>query len=117
MSRNRTIGEKGEKIALDYLVKEGYEVLEKNWTSGHKEVDIITRKDDVYVFFEIKTRTSLTQGLPEESISKAKMRNVTGAAQIYLMDKKYKDVRFDVIAIYLPEHGDMDFMHFRDAFY
>jgi putative endonuclease len=43
MSRNRNIGEKGEKIALDYLRKEGYEIIATNWTAGHKEIDIITK--------------------------------------------------------------------------
>lgn len=117
MSRNRNIGEKGEKIALDYLRKEGYEIIATNWTAGHKEIDIITKKDNCFVFFEIKTRISLKNGMPEESISTSKIRSVTEAARIFLYDKQYKDIRFDVIAIVLPSEGDMDFLHIKDAFY
>lgn len=117
MDRNRRIGEKGEKIAKDYLLSHGYEILEQNWRVGHKEIDIIARKDDCIVFFEIKTRINLSQGMPEESISNAKIRSVTDAAREYLYDKTYKDVRFDVIAIYLPPEGEMDFLHIHDAFY
>jgi putative endonuclease len=117
MSRNRNIGEKGEKIALEYLIKAGYEIVATNWTSGHKEIDIITRMEDCYIFFEIKTRMSLKQGMPEESISTGKIRSVTEAARVFLYDKQYKDIRFDVIAIYLPAEGDMDFLHIKDAFY
>ena len=117
MNRKRRIGENGEKIALDYLLKQGYEILEQNWTSGHKEIDIITRKDECIVFVEVKTRTSLFQGMPEESLSNGQIRSVTEAARIYLYDKEYKDIRFDVIAIYLPPDGEMDFLHIRDAFY
>ncbi len=109
MHRNRKIGEKGEKLALAYLTELGYEVLELNWTTGHKEIDIISRYEDCYVFVEVKTRTSLHQGMPEESISRNKIRSVTEAARIYLYDKTYKDIRFDVIAIYLPFDGDPDF--------
>ena len=117
MSRNRNIGDKGENIAIDYLQKEGYEIIATNWTTGHKEIDIITRKDNCYIFFEIKTRTSLKQGMPEESISIGKIKSVTEAARVFLYDKQYKDIRFDVISIVLPSDGEMDFLHIRDAFY
>lgn len=117
MDRNRRIGEKGEKIAKDYLVSQGYEILELNWRHGHKEIDIIARKEECLIFFEVKTRITLSQGMPEESISNAKIRSVTDAAREYLYDKQFKDIRFDVIAIYLPPEGEMDFLHIRDAFY
>ena len=117
MNRNRIIGEKGEKIAVEYLIKEGYEILELNWTSGHKEIDIITKKDEIYIFIEVKTRTNTKLGMPEESISKLKIQSVTDAARVYLYDKIYKDIRFDVIAICLTPNEEMDFLHIKDAFY
>jgi len=117
MATNKNIGGKGEKLALDYLIADNYEIIAENWTSGHKEIDIITRKDNCYIFFEIKTRTTLSLGFPEESITPSKMRSVTGAAQIFLEGKTYKDIRFDVIAIYIPPEGEMDFKHIKDAFY
>ena len=104
-------------MALDYLQKQGYEIVELNWTSGHKEIDIIAKENDFYIFFEIKTRTTTTLGHPEESISQGKIRSVMDAARIYLYDKKYKDVRFDVIAIYMPYDKEPELLHIRDAFY
>lgn len=117
MSRNRKIGEKGEKIAVDYLIQQGFEILELNWTTGHKEIDIIAKQDNDYIFIEVKTRTSLKLGMPEESISQRKINSVTSAAEIYLRDKTYRDIRFDVISIYIPSHGEMNFLHIKDAFY
>ena len=117
MDRNKKIGEKGEKIASDYLVKEGYEIAEKNWRSRHHEIDIIATKNNTYIFIEVKTRLTTKLGMPEESITKSKIRSVTQAAGVYLLNKQYKNVRFDVIAIYLPPNGEMDFLHIKDAFY
>jgi putative endonuclease len=117
MSRNRKIGNLGEEIATNYLIGQGYEIVEKNWTTGHKEIDIITRKNDIFVFIEVKTRTSLKQGMPEESISTKKISSVTEAARIYLFDKKYKDIRFDVVSIFLPQNATHELLHIQDAFY
>jgi Holliday junction resolvase-like predicted endonuclease len=55
--------------------------------------------------------------MPEESISTRKINSVTEAARIYLYDKQYKDIRFDVIAIWLKEGDEVEIMHIQDAFY
>jgi putative endonuclease len=117
MSRNRKIGDIGEKIAFDYLQQAGFDILECNWTSGHKEIDIITIQEDIYIFVEVKTRTNSKHGMPEESISERKIQSVTEAARIYLYDKKYKDIRFDVISILLKKDQEPELLHIKDAFY
>jgi putative endonuclease len=103
MNTNRKIGEKGESLAESYLIKNGYQVVERNWRSGHKEIDLICTFEDLYIFVEVKTRTNVRQGLPEESISESKIRSVTEAAQVYLREKQYKDIRFDVVSIILKQ--------------
>lgn len=117
MNTNRKIGEKGELIAQTYLSALGLEILEINWRTGHKEIDVICKENDIYIFIEVKTRTTLKQGMPEESISTGKIKSVTDASQVYLYDKKYKDIRFDVISIVLKNEEDYELLHIRDAFY
>jgi putative endonuclease len=117
MSKNKKIGSLGEKLALQYCLENGYELIDKNWTVGHKEIDLILRKDDVYIFVEVKTRTNLKMGMPENAISHAKIKNITEASQTFLIDKQYKDVRFDVISIILKKDTKPELLHIKDAFY
>jgi putative endonuclease len=117
MSRNRKIGIQGEEIANHFLKSNGYEIIETNWTTGHKEIDIITFKNETFIFVEVKTRSTLKHGMPEESISLRKIESVTEAARIYLYDKKYKDIRFDVVSVYLKKNNTHEILHIKDAFY
>ncbi len=55
--------------------------------------------------------------MPEESISESKIRSVTEAARVYLYDKSYKDIRFDVISILFKNELEYDMLHIQDAFY
>lgn len=117
MGTTRKIGEKGEVLAAQHLIADGYVILEKNWRTGHKEIDLICRQDDYFIFVEVKSRTNLRQGMPEESVSESKIRSVTEAARIYLYDKKYKDIRFDVISIIFKADDTYEMLHIKDAFY
>lgn len=61
------------------------------------------KKEGIYIFVEVKTRTNLKMGMPESAISYTKIKNVTEASQVFLIDKQYKDIRFDVISIILKK--------------
>ena len=117
MSKNKKIGLLGEELALQHCLDNGYELIEKNWTVGHKEIDIILKKEDIYIFVEVKTRTNLKMGMPESAISYTKIKNVTEASQVFLIDKQYKDIRFDVISIILKKDTEPELLHIKDAFY
>lgn len=117
MSKNRTLGQKGEDMAVEYLRAQGFEIIAQNWTTGHKEIDIICRQEDVYIFVEVKTRKHSRMGMPEESIGAKKIEAVTEAARIFLYDKEYKDIRFDVISILLSHPEKPEMLHIKDAFY
>lgn len=117
MGTKRKIGEKGEALAALFLTESGYEILEKNWRTGHKEIDLICRQNEFYIFVEVKTRINLQQGMPEESVSASKINSVTEAARVYLYDKVYKDIRFDVISIIFKADDTYELLHIRDAFY
>ncbi len=95
-------GKKGEDIAVEYLEKSGYKILDRNWHySKNAEIDIIAENNGILVFIEVKTRTSLNFGHPFEAITKSKIDKIHTAILAYMKQclKKYKAYRFDGIAI------------------
>ena len=117
MGNNKELGDKGEGIAADYLQKEGYEVLARNYRYSRNEVDIIASKNDLLVFVEVKTRTSTYFGYPEESVTDRKAELIMEAADNYIFDNDWQgDIRFDIIAIEF-QSNQYQVHHFRDAFF
>ena len=100
---NYETGQKGEEIAVNYLIKQGYKILDRNWHySKNAEIDIIAEKKDCIIFVEVKTRKSLNYGHPFEAISINKIRHICRTALYYLHCNGLPDstaVRFDVISI------------------
>ena len=99
---NYETGQKGEEIAVNYLIKQGYKILDRNWHySKNAEIDIIAEKKDCIIFVEVKTRKSLNYGHPFEAITQTKIEKIHKAILAYLsiIDKKYKSYSFDGIAI------------------
>ncbi len=117
MGKNRKTGQHGETLAATFLSAQHYDILERNWTHGHKEIDLICHHEGTTVFVEVKTRRSTRMGLPEESVSEKKVQAVTAAAEEYLLLHPSRDIRFDVIAIVLLPGREPDILHIRDAFY
>ncbi len=117
MAELHETGKQGEAIAIAYLRKKGYEVLEANWFSDHLEVDIIARKDDLLVVIEVKTRRTSFFGEPEEFVSKSKQKMLIKAANHYLVKKDLDlEVRFDIIGV-LFKGDKYQVNHIEDAFY
>jgi putative endonuclease len=99
-SQNLQIGKEGEILAATYILGLGYTVLDLNWRHHHWELDIIAAIGNTLHFIEVKTRSSLQFGHPEEHISSKKMRHLKNAACHYhFLHPKYKNIQFDVIAI------------------
>ena len=100
MARHNEFGAQGEDIAIDYLRLKGYAILDRNWRSGHREIDIVARKDDTIVFVEVKARANASYGRPEDAVTRRKMHLLVLAADAYLRYYAIDlEVRFDVIAI------------------
>lgn len=101
----KTVGNAGEDLACRYLIKQGYEILERNkHYSRFCEIDIIAKYKSTIIFVEVKTRKSNTFGTPAEAITKTKYENLKKGVQFYLAENKVKDFRIDVVAITLkPE--------------
>ena len=99
---NILTGQKGENIAVNYLLKKGYKIIERNWHySKNSEIDIIAEYKQELIFVEVKTRTNLNFGHPFEAINKTKIEKLHKAMYGYIKtsEKDYKSYRFDGIAI------------------
>lgn len=119
-SNKKTIGQEGEDIAAEFLVKSGFELIERNYRFSHGEIDIIARdnSNNYLVFIEVKTRKNLEYGEPEYAITKNKIRQLKKIAEAYVYEKNLKEVecRFDVVAIIWNREIKPKITHFKDAF-
>jgi putative endonuclease len=97
----RTEGEKGEDLAVAYLEKKGYRILERNYRYERGEIDIVAEDNGALVFVEVKARRSKTFGEPEEAVTESKQRQIKNVAEGYLFEHNIDDreCRFDVVAI------------------
>lgn len=97
----QSLGRWGEKLAAAHLSKHNYTILEMNTRTPYGEIDVIASKDGVIVFVEVKTRSSATFGLPEESINQRKQDHILSSAQHYIQEHPELEGswRIDVIAI------------------
>ena len=113
---NKNIGKLGEEMALDYLKKNKYTILKRNFRVKGGVIDIIASLGRQLCFFEVKTRTSKAFGNPEDAVSYDKMRKMTRAAKTYLCYSRaeYNEVQFDVLAISLDEKDPI--FHIPNAF-
>ena len=112
----REIGDEGEEIALNFLLKKGYNLLERNWHFGKFEADIIIDNDDWIVFVEVKFRSTNYFGDPEIFVSDKQKSNLIKVANRYIA--KYdieKEARFDIVSV-LMQNGKATINHIEDAF-
>ena len=107
----------GEEIAVGYLKKKGYHILDRNFRSRIGELDIIARKGNTVVFIEVKTRNNLKYGLPCEAITDNKKRHIKRMVNYYTMMNCTEglDLRIDVIEILVKE-GMVSVNHIENAF-
>lgn len=100
MALHNEFGRWGEDIAVDYLVKHGYKILDRNWQIDHKEIDIVATDGDMIVFIEVKTRSNINYGAPFEAVNRQKRKNLMIAMKRYLsIHRVYLPFRFDIISI------------------
>jgi len=125
MSQKQKLGRRGEEVAVEYLEANGYRVMDRNYRFQRNEIDVVCYEpndDDSggeLVFVEVKTRSSLGFGSPEEAVTDEKkeaIRKVTGA-YLYERDLEGAPSRFDVISVVLRQNEDPEVEHFKNAFY
>ncbi|MDR3328429.1 MAG: YraN family protein [Prevotellaceae bacterium] len=117
MTQHIELGKQGEEYAGQYLISNGYRIIETNWRVGKLEIDIIAQKYDFLSFVEVKTRSTNHFGYPEEAITRAKMINLLKAAEKYI-EKSGLDIgfRFEVIALTKTSDNTFELEHFDEAF-
>jgi putative endonuclease len=109
----------GEEVARDYLILQGYEILEKNFHSSQGEIDIIAKDQDCLVFVEVKNYSFRSYGSPLGAVGRTKKKSIIHAAEYYLYKNNIRNIysRFDVITIYRKAIGNRVIEHYKDAFY
>lgn len=118
MSKHNEIGTNGELIAVNFLRNKGFIILETNWRSGKKEIDIIAETTDSIVFIEVKTRSNFLFGFPEEAVTDSKKKLLKLAAEDYYEQKKpQKTPRFDIVSVLQQGKQTQEIVHLEDAFY
>ena len=116
MNNNYELGMEGEREAVKYLKKEGYEILETNWHFHRYEIDIIARKNEVLAIVEVKTRATDYFGDPEDAVDYKKRRRIVESADAYIEERDLDiEVRFDIVAI-LKINGGLKLRYIEDAF-
>ena len=118
MNRSKLTGYFGEDIAVDFLIKNDFTILERNWKHKHWEVDIIAARNNCLHFVEVKTRTSTKFGNPEESINTTKMNALKKAAEEYLLQhNKCVNIQFDVVSVLLQGKKVNEILMIEDVFF
>jgi putative endonuclease len=116
-TQKKELGKKGEEVAVRYLKKKGYRIVERNYVCKMGEMDIIAKEKDTWAFIEVKTRTSTTFGPPQLAVNPTKQMQLSKVALCFLKEKQLEDVRarFDVVAILLRPKGE-EIELIKDAF-
>jgi len=116
----RTLGEWGEAVAMDFLRKQGYEILAQGYRSRYGEIDLIARDATYLAFVEVKTRKSAYFAEAREAVSRSKVKKLRQTAEMYLVAHETElQPRFDVIEIYAPQGvhtSEPEIIHLEDAF-
>ena len=115
MKIQQRVGRWGEQAAAEYLEKQGYTILARNFRTEHGEVDIIARQENVLVFVEVKARSSNRYGYPEHSVTPKKRMHILSAAEKYIFEHpEFQTWRVDVIAVE-GETGEAKIVHFENV--
>lgn len=107
-NKRQELGQLGEELACRFLTERGHTILERNWRSGHLEIDIISASSAGIHFVEVKTRKENIQAPPQENVDWAKQRRITKAAAGFLKSGRGQqlggqDCQFDIIAVTLSD--------------
>ncbi len=117
MAQHNELGKEGEQIAVDFLRENGYTIIERNYRFDKAEVDIIGRKDNILAITEVKTRSSLDFGNPQDFVRPKQIKNLVKAVDAYVNSNNLDvEVRFDIIAI-SKQGKTYNIEHLKDAFF
>ncbi len=115
---HRHIGNDAEDLACKFLRQKNWEILDRNYYSGHSEIDIIAKDGLITVFLEVKMRSSTQFGKPFEQVTEAKVEHIFRAAEAWAIEHGLEEspMRFDVIGILKRKGKKTEINHIHDAF-
>jgi putative endonuclease len=117
MAQHNELGKKGEQLAVDFLIKTGYNIIERNYRFDKAEVDIIARIKDILAIIEVKTRSTADFGNPQDFVKPKQIQRLVKAVDEYVtVNKLDVEVRFDIVAI-VKEGKQFKIEHLENAFY
>lgn len=117
MAQHNELGRWGEDYAVRFLQEKGYNIVDRDWHDGHKDLDIVAVYGGWLVIVEVKTRRNDDFLSPELAVDRRKIKNITLAANRYVKSKRIDlPVRFDIIAITGTEENHCRVEHIEDAF-
>ena len=117
MAAHNELGKWGEDLAVAFLQGQGYTIIERDWKSGRRDIDIIAKDEtDTIVFVEVKTRRNRLFGEPEEAIDYRKMQSLQQAINHYIKFRHLNgNVRFDIISIVGTIGTEPEINHIKDV--
>lgn len=117
MAQHNELGKKGEQMAVDFLINNGYDIIERNYRFDKAEVDIIAQLQDTLAIIEVKARSTIDFGDPQDFVKPKQIKNLVKAVDEYIIVNDLEvEVRFDIIAI-VKEGNKYQIEHLKDAFY
>jgi putative endonuclease len=116
--QNAGLGNRGEELATAFLERSGLKIIERNFRCKGGEIDIVARDGNTLVFIEVKSRKTLSYGVPQLAVTPFKQRQISKAALTWLGRNRQHDTpaRFDVIAILLEGSYQHRIEHIKNAF-
>lgn len=117
MAQHNELGKEGEQVAVNFLQQQGYTILQTNYVYLKAEIDILAQKGDTLAVVEVKTRSSIEFGLPQDFVKPKKIQLLVKAVNEFItLNNLDVHTRFDIIAIH-KQNGSHKIEHLEDAFF
>lgn len=102
------LGKKGETLAADFLMNQGYRILKRNKQIGHSDIDILAQDGKTLVFVEVRTKSKSDRGMPEETLTKKKLKRMKNTAELYMGIYHYEGLaRLDAVCIIIGRNDSV----------
>jgi putative endonuclease len=112
------LGKEGEERAASFLVKNGMQILYRNWRYSHYELDIVAQRGNIIHFVEVKTRTSSRYGQPEDQVNKKKFKFLKACGEAFLWQHPHiHQVQFDIISVTISNGGADEIVFIEDVYF
>lgn len=116
---NKIVGNYAEQLASEFLIKNHYKIIERNFRNKLGEIDIICIKNSLLIIIEVKGRYNINFGFPQESVTFSKQKTIARIAHSYINYRNFRNinVRFDVIEVlFNKNNSSYTINHIKDAF-